>query len=100
LNNAVRFILGGAFCVALFATGCGPSQAERNAQAQQAVIQAQAASARAQAAAEKAMIAAQQASQAADHAAKAVHENTIEINRVSDHLEKLNAENSSGPTSR
>ncbi len=46
------------------------------------------------------MVAAQQASQAADHAAKAVHENTIEINRVSDHLEKLNAANSADPASR
>ncbi len=73
--------------------GCGPSQAERNAMAQQSAERAQEAAARAEAAADKAMAAAQAATEAANKAAKAAHDATVEINRVADHLEQMQREN-------
>jgi hypothetical protein len=99
LPNELRFAAGAAMVLAaaLFA-GCGPSEADRAAMAQQQAAQAQESAARAQQAADQAMAAAQAATIAADRAVKAVHDATVEINRVSDHLDKLNQENSAPST--
>ncbi|HKV55166.1 MAG TPA: hypothetical protein VJN94_11065 [Candidatus Binataceae bacterium] len=76
---------------AMWGAGCATSDAQAR-QATLAAEHAQARAARAEAAAERAREAAEQAQIAADRAQKAVEDATREINRVSDHLDRMNRE--------
>ena len=82
-----------AIALALGFTACGPSEQQAQ-QAQAAAEKAQQSAQRAEEAAKQATLAARQAEIAADHARKVVDEATREINRVADHLEQINREES------
>jgi uncharacterized protein HemX len=77
--------------VAIGSGGCGPSQAEVQAEIQQAQ-EAQAKAEQAQAAALKAQQAAEKATAAADEATKEVHDASVEIDRVGRHIDQMQKE--------
>src|SRR5579864_4594828 len=93
-NSCMRLTVPGlAIALALAFAACGPSEQQAQ-QAQAAAEKAQQSAQRAEEAAQRATLAAQQAEIAADHGRKVVDEATKEINRVADHLDEINREES------